>query len=475
MEPGDKEDLSKAPEGLVLPPKDIRVIVEKTAGYVARNGIIFEERIRDKEKSNPKFSFLIDNDPYAPFYQWRVAEIRGGRGTAVSAGRAGEAAPAVEAEKPTGPIEPPPFHFSARMPNINAKDFEVVKLVALWTAQRGKSWLNALALKESRNSQFDFLRPQHSLYQFFTRLIDQYTIVIRPEGIDDATTEQKRIAELKENVKNKWHILERAKQRSEWTKHQIAQKEKKDEQAEQERIEYAQIDWHDFVLVETVTFTAADDAGELPPPTSLNDLQCASLEQKAALSLNLFRIEEAMPTDLDNPTYYNATESAPVTQPPAPVSYPAQPAAMDYNVPYPNAPQAAVQVHTESPVAAIPGQPAIRIRTDYVPQGRRPQAPLTAPCPNCKQQILISEMEQHMRIELLDPRWRREQDKLLAETHTTNLSTVDAVNNLKRLASQRTDLFNESPLTLPPDTEEEARRKRVTGTNPSGWVAPSRK
>lgn len=53
------EDMTKAPEGLVLPPKDIRgsysaplraiiqltvhiAIVEKTAGYVARNGHIFE-------------------------------------------------------------------------------------------------------------------------------------------------------------------------------------------------------------------------------------------------------------------------------------------------------------------------------------------------------------------------------------------------------------------------------------------------
>jgi splicing factor 3A subunit 1 len=36
------DDATKPPAGVVLPPKDIRAIVEKTAGYVARNGAVFE-------------------------------------------------------------------------------------------------------------------------------------------------------------------------------------------------------------------------------------------------------------------------------------------------------------------------------------------------------------------------------------------------------------------------------------------------
>src|SRR6186713_2970473 len=84
------DEISKPPEGIVLPPKDIRAIVEKTAGYVARNGTVFEDRIREKEKHNPKFSFLSVNDAYNPFYAWRLNEVREGRGTAVSAGRVGE-------------------------------------------------------------------------------------------------------------------------------------------------------------------------------------------------------------------------------------------------------------------------------------------------------------------------------------------------------------------------------------------------
>jgi hypothetical protein len=29
--------------------------------------------------------------------------------------------------------------------------------------------------REQRNYQFDFLRPQHSLFQYFTKLLEQYT------------------------------------------------------------------------------------------------------------------------------------------------------------------------------------------------------------------------------------------------------------------------------------------------------------
>ncbi|EXX78804.1 hypothetical protein RirG_011750 [Rhizophagus irregularis DAOM 197198w] len=79
-------DEIKAPAGVVLPPREIRNILEKTAGYVARNGAVFEDRIRDKENGNPKFSFLNPEDAYHQYYQWRLVEVRAGRGTDIAAG-----------------------------------------------------------------------------------------------------------------------------------------------------------------------------------------------------------------------------------------------------------------------------------------------------------------------------------------------------------------------------------------------------
>ncbi|PLN82154.1 Surp module [Aspergillus taichungensis] len=495
--PALPEESNKPPEGVVLPPKDIRAIVEKTAGYVARNGIVFEDRVRDKERNNPKFSFLNDGDAYAPFYQWRLTEIKEGRGTAVSAGRPGESTPAAEPEKPQGPTEPPEFHFSARMPIINAQDLEVVKLTALFVAKRGKSFMTALSQRETRNFQFDFLRPQHSLYQFFTRLVDQYTILLRPEGLDEATSEKKRLAELENNAKNKFSVLDRAKHRAEWVKYQEQQKQQKEEEDEQEKIAYAQIDWHDFVVVETVTFSEHDDQIDLPPPTSLNDLQTASLEQKAMMSLNPLRIEEAMPTEEEAPTYYNAYPAAPAEpiQPAGPVfppqGYVPQPAPTP--MPMPVAPNAAAQEEeqrirermeardqaaaAQAAAQAVPGQhQPMRIRSDYVPraQARRLNpAGATALCPNCHQQIPVNELEQHMRIELLDPRWKEQRAKAESRSATTNLSTTDVVGNLKRLASQRSDVFD-APLVPggASDPNEEARKRQRMGYDGAAGTGP---
>jgi splicing factor 3A subunit 1 len=411
-----------SPEGQQLTP--IAAILEKTAGYVARNGIVFEglflpkacqrarlttiERIREKEKHNPKFSFLSANDAYNPYYLWRLSEIKEGRGTAIAAGRAGET-PA-DVEKPQGPPEPPEFHFSARMPNISAQDLEVVRLTALFVAKNGRQFMTTLSQRETGNYQFDFLRPNHSLHNFFQRLIDQYTALLRTGG-DGGQLQQGRIRELQANVDDKFYVLKRAKQRAEWFKFQDEQKQKKEEEAEKERLSYAQIDWHDFVVVETVLFTEADDQTNLPPPTSKSDLQFASLDQKAMMSINShnMRIEEAMPEDTD---YYNSYTQQPHQMAPPPVPAP------EYQPLYPQARtrnteedeeeeqrirertearQRAQQAQAEAKGVAAP----MRIKENYVPRAaaRAANKVNLVICPNCKQQMPASELDEHMRSE----------------------------------------------------------------------------
>ncbi|KAH0371701.1 hypothetical protein KCU65_g1841, partial [Aureobasidium melanogenum] len=466
----------KPPPGVILPPKEFRTLLEKTAGYIVRNGPAFEARIRDSAEGNPKLQFVLPENPYHTFYLWRLEEIKEGRGTDVAAGREGDvAAP----KKKQGPAPPPDFHFSARMPNISSVDLEVIKLTAMFVAKNGRSWMTTLSQREARNPQFDFLRPQHSFHQFFSRLVDQYTEILNTQG----QQQQEVVAELERNTDNKYRVLESAKKRAEWVKYQEAQKVKKEEEQEAEKVAYAQIDWHDFVVVETILFTEADDQTELPPPTSLNDIQSASLEQKAQMSLapSGMRIEEAMP---GQETYYQP----PPAQMPPPSSYsPAPPAfspaqqtgfappprtAQEQEEDARIAERAAERQRAEQAQAAARGQGPMRIRNDYVPRAQaRRQNATTALCPNCKQQIPYNELEQHMKIEMLDPRWR-EQSRIAAQrSSTTNLSTADVANNLKRLASQRSDVFD--PVTGQAVSDEEAqRRKRIElssydGVNPS--------
>ena len=65
--------------GIIYPPPEVRNIVDKTASFVARNGPEFEQRIKQNELNNPKFTFLNSGDPYHAYYQHRVVEIRDGK------------------------------------------------------------------------------------------------------------------------------------------------------------------------------------------------------------------------------------------------------------------------------------------------------------------------------------------------------------------------------------------------------------
>lgn len=454
------EPTAQPPAGTVLPPRDLRSIVEKTAGYVARNGQVFEQRIREKEKHNPKFSFLNSADPYYPYYAWRLDEIRAGRGTLLAAGRAPATPAAPVAE---GPKEPPEFKFSARMPNISAQDLDIVRLTALFAAKHGRSFLTPLSQREARNFQFDFLRPNHSMYQYFSRLVDQYTLLMQPNGGPS-------MEELEKNVREKFHILEKATERAQWSKHQEKQRVMKEEEEDAERLAFAQIDWHDFVVVETVVFTEADDQTDLPPPTSLSDLQYASMEQRNMMSLHptALRIEEAMPTDDDHVEYYPPAQVQPMYAPPPPPAPIPVPIHASLPPSPPKQPQYQQQQYAQQQYQQ-PQQPQaqstsnMKIRTNVVPramQKRHQEA--TGICPNCSQQIPLSEMAEHMRIELLDPRWKEQRARSDAKFATTNLNTNDTVLNLKRLASQRDDLFDST--TGEQITAEEAERRKRAAT-----------
>ncbi len=53
--------------------------MDKTASFVARIGIEFEQRIRANEADNKKFNFLNPGDPYHAYYQHKIKEAKEGK------------------------------------------------------------------------------------------------------------------------------------------------------------------------------------------------------------------------------------------------------------------------------------------------------------------------------------------------------------------------------------------------------------
>ncbi|KAI8141428.1 Pre-mRNA splicing factor PRP21 like protein-domain-containing protein [Fennellomyces sp. T-0311] len=338
----------------------------------------------------------------------------------------------MEEEVDLRPKEPEAFEFSATMPAMSAQDLDIMKLTAQFAARNGRQFINQLAQRESRNYQFDFLRPSHSLFPFFTELVNQYIKVLAPP----ADLKEK----LKENTQNKHRILSRVKERVEWVAWVEAEKKKKADEDERERLAYASIDWHDFVIVETVEFTEADDQMDLPPPMSLSELENMSLAQKR-MNAMIQPAQEEKPGDVEMDIEdVDMEESDNEDEAPQPVQ--------QVKVPDANAP--------------------FKIRTDYKPKVLGATAnkgeELTQMCPRCGERIPMSEMDEHMRIELLDPKWKEQKLAAEAKKKDSNLlqEGTDVAKILKNFSGYRSDIFGTEETEIGKkihEAEEEAKKK----------------
>jgi len=63
---------------------------------------------------------------------------------------------------------------------LTALDLDTLRLTAQFVARNGKAFLTGLAGREAGNPHFNFLKPTHSLFGFFTALCDAYSRVLMP-------------------------------------------------------------------------------------------------------------------------------------------------------------------------------------------------------------------------------------------------------------------------------------------------------
>lgn len=102
-------------------------VIDRTALFVARsaNPIQFEDKIREGQRSDPKFSFLNPLDPYHAYYRHRMTKIADGEVEEVTAdGKEPELVLEEVVIKKGGlvPLEPPPPEFILDLPHISAVD-----------------------------------------------------------------------------------------------------------------------------------------------------------------------------------------------------------------------------------------------------------------------------------------------------------------------------------------------------------------
>ncbi|XP_003743509.1 splicing factor 3A subunit 1 [Galendromus occidentalis] len=452
--PQDVTEAFKIPTiGIIYPPPELRNIVDKTAGFVARNGPDFEARIRQNEINNAKFNFLNPGDPYHAYYQHKVKELKEGKGQEeVQAVPAPPSNQVVAQVKPVPvpqqkpeivrmiepkivPKDPPKeFEFIVDPPSISGIELDIVKLTAQFVARNGKNFQTNLMNREQRNFQFDFLRPQHSLFPYFRKLVEQYTKILIP---DDGFEK-----ELSEQILNPEKILDDVRYRVEWIRLQESEKRKREEDEERERVQYAQIDWHDFTIVETVDYLPSEQ-GNFPPPTTPQEVGTRALMQQRLESEEIDVEMEVEDSD-EEIEISKKTPSMPVTASP-------------HKVP----PQ---EMLPPPPVPPVPEKVVVK---NFNPSQQKRALPAAAQqkfliSPITGERVPADKMEEHMRIGLLDPRWVEQRDKQIQEKMTQEEvfaqgSSIES--SLKHFAERRTDIFGQEETAIGMRVGEEEEEK----------------
>lgn len=362
---------------------------------------------------------------------------------------------------------PGDWEFLIDPPMANPVDLDILRMTALFAARNGRKFQTDLAQREATNYQFDFLQPSHSLFGYYNRLVAQYIKILQPEDLRldrlalksaPADSSDSRRADARRE------ILRDLSDRVAWERWASERSRRAEEDAEVRRKAYAEIDWNDFVVVTTVEFTEADDLLDLPPPMLLEEVETMSMRQRRMAAM-IMEGKEVMPDEdeLAEQAIAEANQAAEDMQVdsdddgPAPSVAPVNPA---------------VDIRPADASAAM------KIKSDYVPKcafraytdrtnaaAQRAKKVATTQCTICGLQIPEDEINEHVRIELLDPRWKEKQAMTERNRSGANLlpGGANVTEALNKFASKRSDLFAASAATdaqKKAAADEEARLRR---------------
>lgn len=393
--------------GIIRPPPDIRAVADKTALFVSKNGRAFENRILNSEKGQtPKFAFLHENSPFHAYYEDRIQFYKDGgvdekletkeldrpseekkeeQQVAVIQKEGTLAEKKQSAHDPIARallrqranirdqyeeekkfrnenkhditmdqatpivIRPPPrLHYvNVTAPsNLTAVQVETIKLVAQFiTLDASRNFLQNLTIREWNNPTFAFLQPRHAHFAYFSALADCYKHIFQSafnQGFKAQTLEE---------------CLDLAAYRAEYEL-DTAQRNQGNGDVDQ----LNKIDWHDFVVVETIEFGKDEVVRPMPMPQEADDMEQSDEEDGETIRV----------------------------------------------------------VPNYTPKVVASGQPS-RAQTHVVD-------PITGKI------VAADQTSEHIRIQLLDPKWAEERRKFQEKQKDSNLVAGDAIaTNLSRV------------------------------------------
>lgn len=427
-------------QGLIRPPPEIRAVVDHTAQFVAKKGKQIETLIKSKpEGKTPKFAFLDSSSPFHAYYEDRIVFYMNGgedtkeditektktadeskdqtdktvqtrsedpssqvKGSAIdpiasallrqrnkisehwakqknvaaeteATGENGDQKPEARA---VGPPKPEQLQFLEIVApvSLSIAQIETIQAVAQFVALcENHNLLDHLIRVEWNNPAFGFLQPRHAHFAYFSALVDAYQHLRKTWNNDNSSTKRLKSVE---------QCLESVAYRAEYQRDLASRQKPKEDTG-------VRVDWHDFVVVETIDFPVNEKVSEPPPPPP----------------------------------------------PPPPVE------------------QDEVMVgDTGEEIRVVPTyQPKVATQATVMD---------TMIDPVSGQRVKLSDMPEHMRIQLMDPKWAEERKRFQEKQKDSNLVT-DIAGNLERFAQGRGDRFGKKePTLLSTETDPSKRQEQ---------------
>lgn len=263
-----------------------------------------------------------------------------------------------------------------------------------------------------RLSPYRFFKLAHFLFSYFTSLVDAYMKILYPSA-----DQQRKIAERRDSN----HVLTFAVQRWHYQRYEEEKKREENNASESDKLAFQAIDWNDFAVVEVIDF-GEDELLDLPGLASLN------LDQNN-------KKKPAPPAKTPTPSATSTKSNLPPPPPPPPA--PTTTVASTVEMSIDDDDETIKIVSNYQPRIAMSGQSS---------SGSSSTA-TTMIDPISGKAIELDKLEEHMRIQLLDPRWREEQKRFQEKQRETGLAEGASIaDNLKRIAMKRGDIFGQAAL-----------------------------
>ena len=389
--------------GIIRPPTDIRAVADKTALFVAKNGRAFEQRIMNSEKGKtPKFAFLQTTSPFHAYYEDKIQFYTNG-GT--------DDEPAQEEEKKEEEQKPQTSAIKKQETSVKATAIDPVAKALLEQRDRIQKGREAQEkenegkddpppVRITRPPALDFVNitapPNLTALQIETiKLVAQFTALDTSKGFLQNLTIREWSNPLLAFLQPRHPNFVYFSALTDSYKHLLRPTQDKLPTSKQELLEAAayRAEYH-----RDVAERRDQGSGEMVDPIDLHD----------------FVVVETIEFALDEV-----------------VDQPIAPTLLDHE-----------QEEEEMDLSDDEGE-KIRVVPNYQPKIKSTAAIAKAQThvidPITGKSIAVSDMAEHMRIQLLDPRWAEEKKKFQEKQKESNLVGGDAIAaNLARVVGNTT-------------------------------------